>query len=160
MSLLAPFLATSAGMTAAGLLAAALMGAGAAQAPSGPARSTRYEDLVSFFGDWRAFQKPKLESGVPDYGARAMAAQHKELDTFRRRLAAIDPKGWPIPQQVDYNVVRAEINGLDFDHRVLKPWANNPGFYVTVFSEESDQPAREGPFAWGAVELWTYAFPL
>jgi len=31
---------------------------------------------------------------------------------------------------------------------------------VTVFNEESDQPAREGPFALGAVELWSYAFPL
>ena len=48
------------------------------------------------------------------------------------RLAAIDPSGWPIPQQVDYHVVRAEMNGLDFDHRVLRPWANNPAFYVTV----------------------------
>jgi len=61
---------------------------------------------------------------------------------------------------VDYQVIRAEMAGLDFDHRVLKPWANNPAFYVTVFSEESDQPAREGPLAWGAVELWTYSFPL
>ena len=56
--------------------------------------------------------------------------------------------------------MRAELAGLDFDHRVLKPWANNPGFYVTVFWEESDQPAREGPFALGAVELWTYQYPL
>jgi hypothetical protein len=52
------------------------------------------------------------------------------------------------------------MNGLDFDHRVLRPWANNPAFYVTVFPSESDQPAREGPFAYGAVELWSYAFPL
>jgi hypothetical protein len=52
------------------------------------------------------------------------------------------------------------MNGLDFDHRVLQPWANNPAFYVTVFTEESDQPAREGPFAWGAAELWTYEHPL
>ena len=52
------------------------------------------------------------------------------------------------------------MNGLDFDHRVLRPWADNPAFYVTVFSEESDQPAREGPFAVGAVEIWAYAFPL
>jgi hypothetical protein len=52
------------------------------------------------------------------------------------------------------------MSGLDFDHRVLKPWANNPAFYVTVFPEESDQPAREGPFAYGAVELWSYTFPL
>ena len=67
------------------------------------------------------------------------------------RLATIDPGGWSIPQQVDDHLVRAEMNGLDFDHQVLKPWANNRAFYVTVFLDESDQPAREGPFAIGAV---------
>jgi hypothetical protein len=120
----------------------------------------RYEDLVSFFGEWRTFQKPKLVDGVPDYTGPAMAAQQNELASYKRRLAEIDPSGWPIARQVDYQIVRAELNGLEFDHRILKPWANNPAFYVTVFSEESDQPAREGPFADGAVELWTYEFPL
>jgi len=128
--------------------------------PSDSARRTRYEDLVQLFGEWRAFQRPPSVSGVPDYGAIAMAAQRRELATYQSRLAAINPSGWPIPQQVDYHLVRAEMNGLDFDHRVLKPWANNPAFYVTVFPSESDQPAREGPFAYGAVELWTYRFPL
>ena len=52
------------------------------------------------------------------------------------------------------------MNGLDFDHRVLRPWANNPAFYVTVFPQQSDQPAREGHYAYGGVELWSYAFPL
>jgi hypothetical protein len=136
-----------------------LLGA-AGFASAGAAGSNRYGDLVSFFGEWRAFQKPKVLDGVPDYGVAAMTAQQRELDSFRRRLEAIDPSGWPVAQQVDYHIVRAELNGLDFDHRVLKPWANNPAFYVTVFSEESDQPAREGPFAHGAVELWTYRFPL
>ncbi len=133
-------------------------GDGASASPPPP--GNRYEDLVSFYEDFRSFQKPKLVDGVPDYGAAAMAAQQRELESYRRRLAAIEPNGWPIPQQVDYHVVRAELNGLDFDHRVLKPWANNPGFYVTVFPEESDQPKREGPFAEGAVELWSYRFPL
>ncbi|MGH9320648.1 MAG: DUF885 family protein [Vicinamibacteria bacterium] len=128
--------------------------------PSSSPRSTRYEDLVALFRDWRAFQKPPMVEGVPDYSAAAMAAQRRELPEYRSRLAAIDPKGWPIPQQVDYHVVRAEMNGLDFDHRILQPWANNPAFYVTVFPSESDQPAREGPFAYGAVELWSYTFPL
>ncbi|HSE62837.1 MAG TPA: hypothetical protein VLG15_04430, partial [Thermoanaerobaculia bacterium] len=136
-------------------LAAVVAGASTA-AP----RGNRYEDLVSLFGEWRAFQKPKLAGGVPDYTAGAMATQHRELASWQKRLAAIDPGGWPIPQQVDWHVVRAEMNGLDFDHRVLKPWANNPAFYVTVFPDESDQPAREGPFAYGAVELWSYTFPL
>jgi len=124
------------------------------------ARASRFDDLVALFKDWRAFQKPKIVNGVPDYTAPAMAAQQRELAAYRKRLAAIDTRGWPINQQVDWHIVRAEMNGLDFDHRVLKPWANNPAFYVTVFPDRSDQPAREGPFAVGAIELWSYTFPL
>src|SRR5262249_19852943 len=119
-----------------------------------------FDDLTKLFAEWRAFQRPKLIDGVPDYSAGAMSAQHRELTAFKRRLADIDTSGWSIPQQVDWHIVRAEMNGLDFDHRVLRPWANNPGFYVTVFFDQSDQPAREGPHAFGSIELWTYKFPL
>ena len=131
-------------------------GGGAASAPT----STKYEDLTSLFAEWRTFQKPNRVDGVPDYSATAMSAQKRDLATYQARLRAIDPAAWPVAQQVDYHIVRAEMNGLDFDHRVLKPWANNPAFYVTVFSDESDQPAREGPFALGAVDLWKYKRPL
>jgi hypothetical protein len=147
-------------LMAACLLVGALVGGGAANASPDPPRGASYDDLVTFFKDFRAFQKPKVVNGVPDYSPAAMATQQREIETYRKRLAAIDPSSWPIPQQVDYYIVRAELNGLDFDHRVLKPWVNNPGFYVTVFDEESDQPAREGPFALGAVEVWSYKFPL
>jgi hypothetical protein len=121
---------------------------------------SRYEDLVALFEQWRTFQQPPLQEGVPDYSAKAMAAQHQQLESWRRRLASIDPSRWSIPQQVDWHLVRAEMNGFDFDHRVLRPWTNNPAFYVTVFASQSDQPAREGPHAHGSVELWTYTFPL
>ena len=139
-------------------LLAAIFG-GASTSPP-PEKSGRYEELVALFREWRAFQRPRLADGVPDYTAPAMERQHRELTRYRERLAAIEPSGWPVPRQVDWHVVRAEMNGLDFDDRVLKPWANNPAFYVTVFWDESDQPAREGPFSLGAVELWTYTFPL
>ena len=117
-------------------------------------------DLVSLFREWRAFQKPPRRDGVPDYTAAAMTAQQRALASWPRRRAAMDSSRWPIAQQVDLHLVRAEMNGLDFDHRVLRPWANNPAFYVTVFTSESDQPAREGPHADAAVEVWTYKFPL
>jgi hypothetical protein len=129
-------------------------------APTEKPRSTSYQDLVALFGEWRAFQRPKVVDGVPDYSEKAMAAQREELADYVSRLAAIDPSRWPVDQQADYHVVRAEMNGLDFDHRVLQPWASNPAFYVTVFPGESDQPAREGPFAHGGVELWQHKFPL
>lgn len=125
-----------------------------------PARAAGYDDLVALFKEWRRFQAPPLTDGVPDYSAAAMAAQRVALPAMRKRLEAFDPRSWPVEQQVDWQIVRAEMNGLDFDHRVLRPWERNPAFYVTVFPDRSDQPAREGPLAWGGVDLWRYDDPL
>ena len=136
----------------------ALFACAAAHPP--PSRPGTYADLVALFAEWRAFQKPQLRDGVPDYTAAATSAQHRALAAWQERLLALEPGRWPIAQQVDFHIVRAEMNGLDFDHRVLQPWAKNPAFYLTVFDEQSDQPAREGPFALGAVELWKYRTPL
>ncbi|HEX9580260.1 MAG TPA: hypothetical protein VF970_04065, partial [Gemmatimonadales bacterium] len=144
------------------LLAAAALAAGCApqSAPAG-AGSARYDDLVALFREWRAFQQPNMGSnGVPDYSPAAMDAQSRALGRYQERLSSINSSGWPLPQQVDHRLVAAEMNGLDFDHRVLRPWARNPAFYVQVFPSQSDVPAREGPHAAGAIELWTYRFPL
>jgi hypothetical protein len=119
-----------------------------------------YEALVSLFAQWRAFEPPPRRDGAPDYGAAAMAAQHEGLRAFQARLRAIDPSGWPIAQQVDYHLVRAEMNGLDFNHRVLRPWSRDPAFYLSVWTGQSDTPAHEGPTHHAVIELWTYTFPL
>jgi hypothetical protein len=120
----------------------------------------QYDELVALFHDWRTFEQPRMVAGVPDYSVAAMSAQHASLAAYQRRLAAIDTSGWSIAQQVDYHIVRAEMNGLDFNHRVLRPWARNPAFYVSFFPSRSDQPAREGTVPAGAIELWTWQFPL
>lgn len=133
------------------------LGAGRASAQTA---SPGYGDLVRLFDDWRAFQRPPRIDGIPDYSAGAMAAQHARLAEFRRRLAAIDTGGWRIAERVDYELVRAEMNGLDFAHRVLRPWARNPAFYVMVFPSPTDIPAREGPHVDGVIELWAYEWPL
>src|ERR1019366_26493 len=101
-------------------------------------------------------QKPRLVNGIPDYSVRAMAAQHRALAGYQRRLAAIDTSGWAIAQQVDYHLVRAEMNGLDFDHRVKRARAQRPSFSRS----RSDQPVREGTHVEGMIELWTYPMPL
>ena len=129
-------------------------------APAATERPRTHEALVTLFTEWRAFQRPVITGGVPDYSAAAMVAQHEGLARWMQRLSSFDTTGWTVAQQVDYHVVRAEMNGLDFDHRVLKPWANNPAFYVSVFGDESDQPAREGPYVWGGVDMWRYPQPL
>jgi len=119
-----------------------------------------YDDLVKLFKDWREFQKPKMVDMVPDYTAEAMAKQYQELKKYQARLAAIDVRSWPISQQVDYHLVRAEMNGLDFDHRVLRPWSRNPAFYAVYYLSPSDVPALEGPWRYGTLCLWNYTFPL
>lgn len=122
--------------------------------------SSSYDDLLALFEEWREFQRPRWVDGVPDYGAAAMSAQYAELPEWQARLRAIDPSGWPVEQQIDHYLVRAEMNGLDFDHRVRRPWAENPAFYVTIFSAQSDVPAHEGPIIDGWVDTWAYEYPL
>lgn len=73
------------------------------------------------FHEWREFQKPVVRSGVPDYTSPAMERQRRKLPAFQRRLREIDPSAWPVSQQIDHWILRAEMNGLDFDHRVLRP---------------------------------------
>jgi hypothetical protein len=75
-------------------------------------------------------------------------------------LEAFETDAWPIPQQVDWHIVRAEMNGYDFNRRVLKPWARDPAFYYTIWTYRSDVPGHEGPTHHALVELWTYDFPL
>ena len=104
------------------------------------AASASYDDLVTLFHDWRAFQQPVFREGVPDYTPAAMGEQQRRLPEFQGRLKAIDPGGWPVARQVDWRLVQAEMNGLDFDHRVLKPWARDPGFYAALVAEQSDTP--------------------
>jgi hypothetical protein len=135
--------------------------AASAQAPAPAVRAqSSHAQLVKLFADWRAFNQPKITRGRPDYGAAAMAAMAARLLAFRHRLAAIDRRGWTASQVGDYRLVEAEMNGLDFYHRVLRPWARDPGFYQTVFADMSDVPAHEGSYAEPNIDLWTLAYPL
>lgn len=126
----------------------------------GQTAGSRYEDLVQLFTEWRTFQMPRFVDDVPDYTPAAIGEQKRRLPELQARLAAIDPSGWPISQQVDWQLVRAEMNGLDFDHRVLRPWSRNPCFYTVVHASESDTPLREGASLPGTIEAWRLAFPL
>ncbi len=125
-----------------------------------PTRPASYEDLVTFFNEWREFERPVFENGVPDYTVPAMERQRAGLAEYQSKLATMDTSGWSIAERVDYELVRAELNGLDFDHRVRRPWALNPAFYTMIFTAQSDVPAHEGPIIHGWIDLWQYDYPL
>src|SRR5262245_54601234 len=81
-----------------------------------------YQELVKLFAEVVARERPPVVGAAPNYGRARVLAREAELKTFQSRLGAIDPSGWPVAQQVDYALVKAELNGLDFDLRVLRPW--------------------------------------
>ena len=88
-----------------------------------------YEDLVNLFFEFREFQQATITAGVPDYTETAMQEQFLGLQEFQGNLAGIDTADWPVRQQVDYHLVRAEMNALEFHHKEHRPWARDPGFY-------------------------------
>jgi hypothetical protein len=119
-----------------------------------------YQKLVALFNDWREFESPPLLGGAPDYTASRFKENRKVFRGLQKRLNKINIDSWAVPQQIDWHVVRAEMNGYDFNYRVLRPWERDPAFYQTVWAYKSDVPAHEGPTNHATIELWTYSFPL
>ncbi|MBT3547774.1 MAG: hypothetical protein HN487_08825 [Flavobacterium sp.] len=122
--------------------------------------SNVYPDLVALFKEWRTFEKPPLLNGAPDYTSETFENRWSEFKELQSGLQSIDTTNWPVENQVDWMIVWAEMNGYDFNHRILQPWARDPAFYKSVWSYRSDVPAHEGPTHHGTTELWTYTFPL
>jgi hypothetical protein len=143
-------------------LAITALACGRSEPAAGTVVTYDEDRFLKLFEEWRAFQKPATigTPAIPDYSSAAMVTKGRGLAAFQRRLADLSVHYWTIPRQVDYHILRAEMNGLDFDLRVLRPWANDPSFYMTMFGSESDQPAREANYAYPSTELWSYAWPL
>ena len=122
--------------------------------------ATGYDELLTLFADWREFESPPLLDGAPDYTTGRFEQRRNAFQALQSRLNTFEIESWPIPRQVDWHLVRAEMNGFDFNSRVLRPWARDPAFYDTVSMARSDVPAHEGQTNHAVVELWTYDFPL
>ena len=122
--------------------------------------SDNYEALVVLFKEWREFERPPLLDGAPDYTEKTFARRYESFKKVRQRLDEINHSEWPVEQKVDWYILLAEMNGFDFNHRVLKPWVRDPAFYKSIWNYKSDVPAHEGPTHHMVTELWTYNFPL
>ena len=122
--------------------------------------SKDYSSLVDLFYEWREFENPPLLNGAPNYTKNSFNKRHVEFKKLRARLKKIDVSGWDKAQKIDFEVVLAEMNGYDFNYRVLRPWQRDPAFYQTIWTYQSDVPAHEGPTNHAVLELWTYSFPL
>lgn len=127
----------------------------ATSAPS----SGAYSQLLSLYDQWRAFSTAK-NTAVPSYAPAVIAARTAALAQWQARLHAIPTATFTAQQLTDYRLVQAEMNGMDFDLRVLRPWARDPGFYAVVWGQRTDVPLREGPLATDEIALYRFSYPL
>ncbi|TRZ89882.1 DUF885 family protein [bacterium] len=116
------------------LIALSVATPAAGQKTPGPKAGGTHDDLIAMFKELREIEKPVMKDGVPDYTPAGMKEQKRKLEAFKKRLAAMDTSSWTVPQRSDYLLVRAEANGLEFNHRVIRPWSRDPGFYA-VFGQ-------------------------
>jgi hypothetical protein len=123
-------------------------------------KTNSYNALVQLLNKWRSFEQPPLRNGAPDYTQTSFAKRRAAFQQLRVDLKNIDTSKWSITQQNDWMILWAEMNGYDFNERILKPWQRDPAFYKTVWTERSDVPAHEGPTHHAVLEVWQYQFPL
>ncbi len=119
-----------------------------------------YQDLILLFEDWRKFEEPNLVDGVHDYSKKSFSLRRPLFNEFKKKLLNFDTLGWSVQEQIDWHIVLAEMNGYDFNDRVLMPWVRDPAFYQSVWMYQSDVPAHEGPTNHGVLEFWMYDLPL
>jgi hypothetical protein len=122
--------------------------------------SSNFSQLETLFTQWRAFEVAPLHNLAPDYRQVTFEKRHAKWLQFKTQLLTFDQSDWNVAQQIDWFVMLAEINGYEFNHKVLKPWQRDPAFYKQVWTYKSDVPAHEGPTPHYVTELWSYSFPI
>ena len=95
-------------------------------------KNNSYDDLVILFDDWRLFEEPDLINGVHDYSVNSFDKRKPTYKLLRERLENFDISKWNISNQIDWHIIRAEMNGYDFNHKVLKPWIRDPAYYQSI----------------------------
>jgi hypothetical protein len=73
--------------------------------------------------------QPSANTGVPDYAA-LVQKQKALLPLFRNRLDALNPSSWSIHCQIDYLLLRAQMDKLEWELYVVRQTSRNPSFYV------------------------------
>lgn len=126
----------------------------------GQSNPGQYSSLLQLTNALRLLERTHLPGGVPDYRVQTILKTQTTLKQYQSRLSKIDTSGWLLEQKVDYVLLQSEMNALDFNCRILKPWARDPAFYAILFDEQSDTPEHEGPTSFAEIDLWKYPFPL
>lgn len=91
-------------------------------------------ELVEVFQQARSLAEPPRVDGIPDYSADVIESQKERLRNLRSRFDALQPGDWPVRDQVDYLLVRAELDMLDYGLHVYRASSRSPNFYLSSIS--------------------------
>jgi hypothetical protein len=97
-------------------------------------------ELATDFWIWRANNQPvssddipRIErppGWVPDWSPQTIDRRREELADLTRRWRELDPKSWPVDQQVDCRLIGSALARVHFELDVIRIHERNPGFYV------------------------------
>jgi dipeptidyl aminopeptidase/acylaminoacyl peptidase len=113
--------------------------------------SNGHSALIDLYREFLKFRRPEVIDGVPDYSPASIQEKEKGLATFRKRLSEISHEDWTVAQKIDYLLVRAKLNDLDFQLRVTRPWERDPGTYVDMIARI---PYADTPLSEESKENW------
>ncbi len=118
------------------LYALALLVAGIAARPGNAAAQSdaQRDSVVQLAEALRTLRTPPTEGGVPVYSPDALRRWRSGLDSLRARHAAFNTAGWSVADRIDHILVRTQLDAFDFELRVLRPWARDPGHWVDLLA--------------------------
>jgi len=89
-----------------------------------------WEELISLNAELSELRSPRRVDGVPQFGSSAVAERAAAVTDVQARLRSIDASHWSVAGKVDYLLVWAKANGMEFEHRVTRPWQKDPILYL------------------------------
>lgn len=103
------------------------------------AETTPLDKLANDFWEWRAKYAPfsgddvnRIErpGGTRDWSSASIDKQRKDLGEFETRWKSLDPTPWPIPQQIDYQLIGSALARVHWELDINPSWKRDPNFYI------------------------------
>jgi uncharacterized protein (DUF885 family) len=111
-----------------------LLAPGPGQTAYGQAIESAKADLTSILIAVHDLRQPLVRNGIPDYTVAAVEAQKAALAKLREQFDLFDPIDWSVHEQVDYLIVRSELDMLEYGLYVYRATSRSPNFYLSSIS--------------------------
>ena len=91
-----------------------------------------WQALADLDAELRELRLPSRAEDSARLAPGALAERAQTIEAARERLSALDPDRWSVAGRIDYLLVWARVNGIDFEHRVTRPWSRDPIFHLNL----------------------------